>query len=205
MRYDAGQKDKTRQRLLRASAESLRRHGVTGTTIGGVTAAAGITHGGFYAHFRSRDELIAAGIQEMFSPEAAATPSPSRKLEATETLAAYVDFYLSREHRDRRSPTCPVPLLVGEAERLPDAARSNFAEGLARLTALVQRHLSRAGREAPAQEAHSILAELVGALALARAEPDPEQSDARLEHSRRAIRGRLGLGPPAAEGGPQTP
>jgi TetR/AcrR family transcriptional repressor of nem operon len=205
MRYDAGQKEKTRLRLLRATAESLRARGVAATTIGGVTAAAGITHGGFYAHFRSRDDLVAAGVREMFSPKAAAPPAPSRTSDAGQTLAAYVDFYLSRAHRDRLSATCPVPLLVGEAERLPDAARSNFAEGLAGLTALIRRQLSHAGRQAPEEEAHSILAELVGALALARAEPDPEKSDARLEHSRRAIRGRLGLGPPPPEGRPQTP
>ena len=203
MRYDAGQKEKTRLRLLRATAESLRARGVAATTVGAVTAAAGITHGGFYAHFRSRDELIAAGIREMFSPKAAAPP-PSPTSDAGEPLAVYVDFYLSRAHRDRACVTCPLPLLVSEAERLPDAARSSFAEGLAGLTALVRRQLSWAGREAPAEEAHSILAELVGALALARAELDPEKSVARLEHSRRAIRSRLGLDPPPAEGGPQA-
>ena len=205
MRYGAGQKEKTRLRLLRATAESLRGRGVAATTIGGITAAAGITHGGFYAHFRSRDDLVAAGVREMFSPQGAATPSRSRTADAGETLAAYVDFYLSRAHRDRVSVTCPVPLLVGEAERLPDPARSSFAEGLAGLTAALRRQLSHLGREAPEEEAHSILAELVGALALARAEPDPNRSEARLAHSRRAIRGRLGLGPSQPEGGPQTP
>lgn len=98
--------------------------------------------------------------------------------------------------------TCPLLLLVGDAERLPDAARSSLAESLAGLTALGRRHLSRAGREAPEEQAHSVLA--VGALALARAELDPETSGARLEHSRRAIRSRLGVGPPPAEGGPQA-
>lgn len=205
MRYDAGQKAKTRQRLLQATAESLRTRGVAATTIGGVTAAAGLTHGGFYAHFRSRDELVAAGIREMFSPEACAPPPPSWTSDAGESLAAYVDFYLSRTHRDRVSVSCPVPLLASEAERLPDAARSSFAEGLAGLTDLVRRQLAHAGREAPEAEAHSILAEMVGALALARAEPGPEKSVARLEHSRRAIRARLGLGPLPAERGPQAP
>src|SRR5438105_4875754 len=159
MRYDAGHKEKTRSRLLRATAESIRARGVADTTIGTVTAAAGITHGGFYAHLRSRDELVAAGIREMFLRTGAFTPSPTQ--DSRETLSDYVDFYLSRAHRDRLSTTCPVPHLAADAERLAPAGRSNFAAGVGRLTAVIRRQLAHAGSEAADEEAHSVLAELV--------------------------------------------
>lgn len=68
MRYDAGQKETTHLRLLQATTQSLRARGVAATT-----------SGGFYPHFRSRDELDAAGIRGMFSPKTAATPPPSRR------------------------------------------------------------------------------------------------------------------------------
>ena len=66
-RWDAGQKEKTRTRLLRATAESIRARGLAATTISGVSAAIGMTHGRSCAHLASRDELVSASIQEMFS------------------------------------------------------------------------------------------------------------------------------------------
>ncbi|KRB40967.1 TetR/AcrR family transcriptional regulator [Phenylobacterium sp. Root700] len=190
MRCSPGQKETTRTRLLRETAESISARGVA-AALGGVSAAAGVTHGGFYAHFRSRDDLVAAGAREMFSPrDAAMLPATS---DGRRNLAVYVDFDLSR---DRRTATCPVPLLAGEAERFADAARSNFAQGVARLTTAIRPQLAHARRSAPDEEAHSVLAELVGALA--RAEPDPGLSGASLEHSRLATRRGLDLDQAAA-------
>ncbi|WP_371129786.1 TetR/AcrR family transcriptional regulator [Phenylobacterium sp.] len=92
MRHDAGRKERTHTRLLQATAQSIRAQGLAATTIGGVSAAIGMTHGGFYAHFGSRDELVAAAIQETFSQSlgAARSMAPGWR----ETLAAHLDFYL---------------------------------------------------------------------------------------------------------------
>ena len=116
-------------------------------------------------------------------------------------LAAYIDFYLSPLHKDSLSASCALPLLASEATRLPVAARTMFVQGATRLSAMLAVQLGRLGFGDPQAEANSVLAELVGAMALARAEQDRARSDAWLAHSRLSVRRRLGLcevRPPAA-------
>ena len=189
MRYDAEHKEKTRRRVLRAAADAIRADGPHKVGVAEVMAKAGLTHGGFYAHFASKDDLIAKAIGEMFRQSgkrlAAETADPARG------LTDYIDFYLSAEHRDARGQGCPLPYLSGDAPRMSPAAQAAFAGGVTELADKLAAHLTALGR--PAAGATSLLAELLGALALARAEPDGARSDAILAASREALKRRFAL------------
>ena len=200
MRYAAGHKARTRTRLVQEAAQSIRRHGVGGTSIDSVTAAAGLTRGGFYAHFGSREEMIAAGVAEMVGQSRIIPADGAAARDPAAALAAYVDFYLSPSHRDSLTASCALPLLVSEAVRLPAPARTQLAQGATHLSAMLEIQLRRLGFDDPQAEASSVLAELVGATTLARAEQDLARSEAWLTHSRISVRRRLGLAETPAAG-----
>jgi len=110
-----------------------------------------------------------------------------------EALAAYIDFYLSESHRDRRDRGCPLPALSGDLARLDLAARETFEQGVGRLTGALAERLAALGRTDPDGLATSMLSEMVGALLLARSIADPTRSDGILDASRRGLKTRLGL------------
>jgi TetR/AcrR family transcriptional repressor of nem operon len=197
MRYDAEHKQKTRERVLKEAGKAIRAQGPHRVGVAEVMAKAGLTHGGFYAHFSSKEDFIAAAIGEMFVEgqarlnKALAEPSPTKALEA------YIDFYLSAAHRDTRTAGCPLPFLSMDAPRLGAASRERFALGAERLTASLAKPLTELGHPDALAEAGSILSEMVGAVTLSRAEPDPAKSDAILARSKASIRRRVGLDKPA--------
>ena len=193
MRYDAEHKQKTRERVLKEAAKVMRAEGPHRIGVAGVMAKAGLTHGGFYAHFPSRDDFVAAAIGQMFEEGRSRLLLETTDRTPAAALNGYIDFYLSPAHRDARASGCPLPFLSADAPRLTGAARQRFADGVASLTAAIADLLGKLGRADPTDEAASALAEMVGALSLARAEPDAVRADAILERSRKAVKARLGL------------
>lgn len=193
MRYDADHKQQTRERVLKVAAREIRAQGPHRIGVAGVMAKAGLTHGGFYAHFASKDDLVASAIGQMFQEARGRQQKALADLTPAEGLAAYIDFYLSNEHRDTRTAGCPLPFLSADAPRLDEAARARFAAGVASLTDTLAERLVAVGHADAQELASSMLAEMVGAVSLARAEPDPERSDAILARSRAALKRRLGL------------
>lgn len=193
MRYDAEHKQRTRERVLKAAARAMRAEGPHQVAVAGVMADAGLTHGGFYAHFASKDDLIAQTIAQMFCEGGERMRRATESHEPAEALRRYIDLYLSTAHRDARTGGCPIPFLAADLPRLTEAARTSFATGVAAMRARLAERLRALARPDPESEASSMLAELVGALSLARAEPDPATSDAILDRSRAALKRRLGL------------
>src|SRR5690242_11201021 len=193
MRYDADHKQKTREKVLKAAAKAIRAHGPHRVGVADVMRDAGLTHGGFYAHFESKDDLVAAAIGQMFEQSRARFESEVKDYPAARALTAYVDFYLSQWHRDARASGCPIPALAADLPRLDRAARSRFAAGVAGLTRLVAERIAQLGHAQPEALARSVVAEMVGALSLARAEPDEQKSNAMLADSRELLKQRLGI------------
>jgi TetR/AcrR family transcriptional repressor of nem operon len=197
MRYDGDHKQKTRERVLKEAAKAIRAEGPHRIAVAGVMAKAGLTHGGFYAHFESKDDLVATAIDTMFgearnrfgreTAESGGPVSPKDK------LSRYIDFYLSAAHRDARTTGCPLPALAADLPRLAPASRERYGQGVAALTTLIAEALQAMGRAEPQALAGSALAEMVGALSLSRAVADPAQSDLILDASRTALKRRLGL------------
>jgi TetR/AcrR family transcriptional repressor of nem operon len=193
MRYDSEHKARTRARLLDEAAASIRMVGPGGIGVAALMAKAGLTHGGFYAHFKSKDELVAQAIGHMFADSQALFRTCTEGRTPADGLAAYIDSYLSETHRDRTDRGCPLPCLSGELARLPGPARARFAEGAAELTGLVAERLEKLGAPGADVAAASVVSELVGALALARAVPDRDRSNRILKASRDGLKQRLGL------------
>jgi TetR/AcrR family transcriptional repressor of nem operon len=193
MRYDVEHKQRTRQKVLKVAAQSIRNDGPHRIGVAAVMAEAGLTHGGFYAHFASKDDLVAAAIDEMLRQGGKRFDRETEGHAPAAALTRYIDFYLSREHRDSRGLGCPLPYLSADAPRLTDRCREAFAAGVESLAARLANLLEALGREDFKSEASSLLAELVGALSLARADPDSRRSDAILSRSRAALKSRYEL------------
>jgi len=193
MRYDAEHKELTRRKVLSGAAAAIRRHGPAGVGVADLMAQAGLTHGGFYAHFKSKDELVAEAISAMFDERYRGFRSYVEGKEPTKGLARFVDRYLSTAHRDGIESGCPLPSLSSDVARLPLVARRRFAAGAERLTQGIANVLRELGKADPRGLAASMLAEMVGALALSRAVADPDLSGQILTSSREAIKRRLGL------------
>ena len=193
MRYDAEHKQRTRELLLKEAASAIRLEGPDRVGVAGIMAKAGLTHGGFYAHFASKEELVVRAIEQMFVDGRNRFDRTVADKGPAEALAAYIDFYLSETHRDRRDRGCPLPALSGDLARLDLAARETFERGIGLLTGLLAERLAAIGRDDPQELATSMLSELVGALVVARSIADPARSGAILKASRRNLKARLGL------------
>lgn len=192
MRYGADQKQTTRDRVLKVAARQMRERGPERIALASVMADAGLTHGGFYAHFASKDDFLRATVERMFADSPFAMLR-NQDQPPSETLTQFVDFYLSPDHRDTREGGCPLPFLTADAPRLPADIRERLAAGTRTMTKHVAQHLAALGHLDAESEASSCVAEIIGAMVLARAEPDRSRSDAILTRSRSAILRRLTL------------
>lgn len=194
MRYSNEHKAETRRRVLKEAAQEIRAKGPDGVAVAGVMARAGLTHGGFYAHFESKDAMIADAIGTMFDDARERSDAIEQNADPRAALRAYVDFYLSPAHRDRRERGCPLPTLSGDLARSGDAQRKRFGKGVESLTARLAKALGGIGVTDPHAEGSAMLAQMVGAVALARAVADPIQSDAILADARIGLIRRYRLG-----------
>jgi len=196
MRYSASHKQTTHERLLKLAAREIRARGTEGVSVAGVMARAGLTHGGFYAHFASREAMIDAAVETMFADMRRRFDWANEAgLSADKRMLRYIDFYLSQEHRDHRESGCPLPSLPNDLARDDGQARRIFGEGLAALTQRMAGLLAELGEADAPTAATALVAELVGAVALARAVDDRAQSDAILARTRAAIARRYRLEP----------
>ena len=196
MRYDAEHKERTRALLLKEAARAIRVKGPRGVGVAAIMGKAGLTHGGFYAHFKSKDELIAQAMTAMFADILDKIDEYTAQKTPAKALSGYIAFYLSQRHRDDRAHGCPIPALCSEAPHLSGAARRAFGAGIEAVSGRLAALLQGIGTPAPRQAATSLLAELAGALGMARAMPAAEQSDFVLATSRSALKQRFGLPPP---------
>jgi TetR/AcrR family transcriptional repressor of nem operon len=189
MRYPPNHKHATRRRILDAASQAFREQGVAETGVDEVMRRAGLTHGGFYAHFRDKSELIAEACASAFD---AAVPNLDRiAAGATPAVRArlLIDSYLAARHRDNRGSGCVVVAVGADMARLRGAARvgygRGFAQHLERLAAALR--LSR-DPQRNRERVTYLMSSLVGALLFARAIDDPAQSDAVLHALRRQLR-----------------
>ena len=193
MRYDSDHKDRTKERLLKEAAAAIRADGPDRVGVAGIMAKAGLTHGGFYAHFKSKDDLIEQAIGQMFDGATQRFQTTTKDLEPGAALAAYLDFYLSRAHCDAPQRGCPLPSLSGDLARMAASARKRFAAGALQITTRVADLLRALDVPEPDRLAASAVAEMVGAVALARATTDRKRSDEILGASHAALMQRFGL------------
>jgi TetR/AcrR family transcriptional repressor of nem operon len=197
MRYDTDQKERTHRQILAEAADAIRRKGPDRVGVAEVMSKLGLTHGGFYAHFASKDDLIAQAITSMFDQGYGNFLRRTEGLEPQQGLAAYVDWYLSTAHRDAPNGGCPLAAVSGDLPRLPEAARVRYSEGVERLAAALAQRLRKLKAANAEALAFSALSEMAGALTFARAILDRERSDQILKASRGIVKARLGLSRPS--------
>ena len=188
-------KERTRARILDEAAKALREHGHEGVGVAALMKRAGLTHGGFYAHFKNRDDLVAAAVERMFVDSKAMVARYLGAGDPRAGLARLIEYYLSEGHRDRIAQGCPIAALGSEAVRLPQAAKGRFEEGLNGFREAIALALRELGAQDPEELASSAVAEMVGSLTLARAMPR-EASNTFLARSRRQLECRLELKQP---------
>jgi AcrR family transcriptional regulator len=186
MRYSGDHKEKTHERIVREAGRLFREHGYKGTGVDAVMKAAGLTQGGFYAHFRDKDELLAETLVQ--SSEDVAKFLPSAGPTSPKAFAVWVDRYLSEEHRDHPEAGCPLPTLGGEVPRQPKAVREAFNQSLDDYIAAVARILPEGSDAARKDVAIAVLASLAGGMLLARAVEDPTLSARVLRVVRSAVK-----------------
>lgn len=184
-------KERTRARIIEEAAKALRTEGLTGIGVADLMKRAGLTHGGFYAHFESRDDLVAHAIDRMYADSAFRRFKPLEAPDPIEGLFRLIDGYLSERARQNPGQACPIPALVSEAPHMASTARARFTEGIETLQHEMTVVLKKIGHKHPKSLAISVLSELVGAMALARAIPDDEEAADFLAKARDGLKARL--------------
>ncbi|MHA6193781.1 TetR/AcrR family transcriptional regulator [Pseudomonas wadenswilerensis] len=174
-------KAKTRERILDAARCALVQHGPADPSVNQVMNAAGLTVGGFYAHFESKDALMLEAFRELLGERRALLAQVDPALDGQARRALVAAFYLSRKHRDSTEGACPLPSALSEMTRLPDAFRQVLAEHIELMAA----ELVDSPEEA--DKFFADLALMVGGLALARALGTDELSDRILRAAKTAV------------------
>src|SRR5258705_4773372 len=193
MRYTEDHKHETRARVLKVAAKALREKGPDKLGVAEVMRAAGLTHGGFYAHFPSKEAFLPESLNEVFAQSRERMSGLVEGLGPRGALSAYIDYYVSKSHRDNRASGCPLVALNSDLPRQPKKFRVAFDAGVKRLAGKLAIWIAGMGIENADKVAVSVLSAMVGAVALSRAVSDRDLSDELLDAARAGVKARLGL------------
>ena len=177
-RYGKEHKEATRQRIVATAGRRFKKDGIDGSGIATLMADAGLTNGAFYAHFESKDDLVATVIADQLRSQAEAYDllSPGRA-----GLEEFIRDYLSPRHRDHRDTGCPSAALLDEIARSPRTTKRAYTTGA---QAILEQIASRLRPDDPAAaqgRAVALFTMAVGTMQLARAVADKKLSDQILE------------------------
>lgn len=174
-------KEVTHERIVDTAARAIRRSGYNGTSVADIMKEAGLTHGGFYAHFDSREAMLAEAADRAGAESVAVSTRVAATAPPDEALQALVRAYLSKEHVKNMELGCPVAALGSEMPRQAPEVRRAATRRIKEMIDVVARQLPDWGQPAAHARALVTVATSVGALLLARAVDDPKLSDALLE------------------------
>jgi TetR/AcrR family transcriptional repressor of nem operon len=179
----------TREAIVAAAADLIRRDGIAEASLADMMAAAGLTHGGFYRHFGSKEQLVAEALAAAGDKTVAAV---SRNM-AKGGVNAAIDGYLSKTHRDAPTPTCPFAALGSEIARSGKEARGPATEVLEQLFATLAADATDSEKDPDTArgEAITALSTMVGAMTLARIAADSALSAEILESARERLKEHL--------------
>jgi TetR/AcrR family transcriptional regulator, transcriptional repressor for nem operon len=182
MRYDTQRKDRTRRLIVETAAKRFRAEGIAPVGIANLMSTAGLTHGGFYAHFSSKEDLVIETCRAAFegtlgylSGAISAAPPGSK-------LRAMLDAYLSVLHRDHPGEGCFAAALITEAARSASPVRETLTECIGALVALARAAIRADGLD---QDPKTVIATMIGALTISRVIEDSRLSKEYLAAGRR--------------------
>ncbi|MEQ8828440.1 MAG: TetR/AcrR family transcriptional regulator [Alphaproteobacteria bacterium] len=185
MPYAPEHRQRTRKRILRAARREMNRKGYGEASIDSIMAEAGLTRGGFYGHFKGKEDLFVEVLADL-----ADTPVEMNRRMRFTGLDDFVERYLSPAHRDLVEEGCSVPPLSPEIARSGEKVKSAFSDYVAtisqRLGGLIERRDCREEDDQATDRALAALTACVGGLVLSRAVNDPALSDRILAAAKRA-------------------
>jgi TetR/AcrR family transcriptional regulator, transcriptional repressor for nem operon len=179
-RYDKEHKQQTRQRIIAAAGHRLKQDGIDGSGLAALMADAGLTNGAFYAHFGSKDELVAAAVADQLRSQQERIGALAGTGRAG--LEQIAREYLSAEHRDNLGDGCASAALLDEIGRCTDATRKAYTDGVMGVVDSLAAVLDQPDRNAARMTALGIYALLTGTLQLSRAVADRQLAEEILEH-----------------------
>lgn len=191
MRKSKVETAKTRERIVKAAGAELAANGISEAALARVMAAAGLTHGGFYRHFASKDQLVLEACSKAILSLVAGLELLINGKPHKQALPLLVDHYVSRAHRDRPRTGCPLAALGSELARRDKRTRHAAMEGFLQLSRLIASHLKRIPFRKRAGQSMAIVSAMVGAVTLARIAPDSRISDSVLVATRDYIIGSM--------------
>lgn len=177
-RTTPNRKEATHDRIVEAASRAIRRSGYAGTSVPDIMKDAGLTHGGFYAHFESREAMLAeaadhAGADSVATLARVASTAPPHR-----ALQEMLQLYLSKEHIESPEVVCPVAGLGSEMPRQAPEVRRAATRRIKEMIDLVARQSPEWGQPGAHERALITVSTMIGALLLARAVDDPRLSDA---------------------------
>ena len=174
VRYTKEHKQETRQRIIATAGRRLKRDGIDGSGVATLMKDAGLTNGAFYAHFASKEDLVANVLADQLRAQRHSFDAqpPDRA-----GLEAFIRAYLSSQHRDQCAEGCPSAALLDEIARRPPATRQVFTDELMRVIDDIAARLDPTDAEAARTDALTLFGLMLGTLQLARALTDRDLSD----------------------------
>jgi len=174
MRYSKGHKQATRRRILEAAGRRFRQDGIDGAGVATVMSDAGLTNGAFYAHFSTKEDLVANVLADQLRAQRHSfdAQAPDRA-----GLEAFIRSYLSAPHREQCADGCPSAALLDEIVRRPAATKRIFTDELMGVIDDIAARLDPTDAEGARADALTIFGMMIGTLQLARALTDPQLSD----------------------------
>ena len=173
MRYKEDHKEQTHQRIVETASREFRAHGFDGIGIARLMSLLQLTHGGFYAHFKDKEDLTREAMSW------ALDESLNFMVQALERggIRSLIEYYLSDVHRDNPGYGCPVPSLSAEEARQSVISRESFTRKYTEIVNVIGMYIPGETAEQREDKVQVMFASLTGALALARAVSDPKLSD----------------------------
>ena len=171
-------KEASHERIVDAAARAIRRSGYDGTGVADIMKEAGLTHGGFYAHFASREAMLAEAADRAGAESVAVAASVVAAAAPAQSLQALIQVYLSKAHLEGIETGCPVSALGSEMPRQSPEVRQAATRHIKEMIDLVARQLPDWGQASAHERALVTVATMVGTLMLARAVDDPALSEA---------------------------
>jgi TetR/AcrR family transcriptional repressor of nem operon len=177
MRYSPEHKAETHARIVRKASVRLRERGAHGVGVADLMKEAGLTHGGFYAHFASREALVIEAFGDAMDRSTERWRKTLAELAPEKRLAAVVDSYLTPQHRDDPGHGCAVPALSAEIARESPKTRKAFAARLEAMVDAFADHIPDVPRKMARKRAAAMVATMMGTLVMARVAGSSEFSD----------------------------
>jgi TetR/AcrR family transcriptional regulator, transcriptional repressor for nem operon len=177
MRRSKEQAAETRRHIVNTAAAEFRRQGIAETGLSDLMAAAGLTHGGFYRHFGSKDQLVAEACSVAVDSTAKAMESEVAGKSPELGLHAVLAKYLQPAHRERPANGCVIAALGSELRRSDKKTREVATAGYVRLVKIIARQITGVPEEEAERRATAIVSAMVGAITISRFVLDKETSD----------------------------